>query len=56
MARADNRAQDADDRCIFRTTATTLWFNENGNVAGGLVMVANLQASAVVTAADIDLF
>ncbi len=51
--RADNLAQDGDDRFIFRTTDQTLWFDVNGNLAGGLTLVADLQASAVVTAADI---
>ena len=53
QSRADNLAQDSDDRFIFRTTDQTLWFDSNGNLAGGLLLVADLQASAVVTAADI---
>ena len=53
VTRADNLAQDADDRFIFNTTDQTLWFDSNGNAAGGLTMVADLQAGAVVTAADI---
>ncbi|EYD74492.1 hemolysin-type calcium binding protein [Rubellimicrobium mesophilum DSM 19309] len=51
--RADNLARDADDRFIFRTTDATLWFDSNGNVGGGLTMVADLQAGASVTNADI---
>jgi Ca2+-binding RTX toxin-like protein len=51
--RADNAAQDANDRFIFRTTDKTLWFDNNGNVAGGVQLVADLQQSATVTAADI---
>ena len=35
-SQASNVAQDADDRFIFRTTDTTLWFDVNGNAAGGL--------------------
>jgi Ca2+-binding RTX toxin-like protein len=53
QARADNLAQDADDRFIFRTTDKTLWFDANGNVAGGLTLLAHLPTGAVVTAADI---
>ena len=53
QSRADNLAQDADDRFIFRTTDQTLWFDSNGNGAGGLTLVADLQSGAVVTAADI---
>ena len=52
-ARADNHAQDADDRFIFRTTDRTLWFDADGSGAGAAIMVADLQAGAVVTAADI---
>lgn len=53
QARADFAAQDADDRFIFRTTDKTLWFDANGNVAGGLTLIAHLPMSAVMTAADI---
>ena len=51
--RADNVAQDANDRFIFRTTDKTLWFDSNGSGAGGLYLVADLQSSAVVTALDL---
>ncbi|WP_168732904.1 calcium-binding protein [Aliigemmobacter aestuarii] len=53
VARASNRALDADDRFIFRTTDKTLWFDANGSAAGGLLLVADLQASATLTAGDI---
>jgi Ca2+-binding RTX toxin-like protein len=53
LSRADNRAQDAEDRFIFRTTDRTVWFDANGNAAGGPVLIADLQAGAVFTAADI---
>jgi len=53
QSRTDNLAQDADDRFIFRTTDATLWFDANGNAAGGLTMLADLQAGAVVSAGDI---
>lgn len=53
QSRADNLAQDATDRFIFRTTDRTLWFDADGNGAGAAIMVADLQAGAVVTAADI---
>ena len=52
-SRADNHAQDANDRFIFRTTDATLWFDANGVAAGGLTMIADLQAGAVVSAGDI---
>jgi Ca2+-binding RTX toxin-like protein len=53
QTRADNLAQDADDRFIFRTTDQTLWFDVNGSDAGGLTMIADLQNGAVVTHLDI---
>lgn len=55
QTRADNVAQDASDRFIFRTTDRTLWFDADGNGAGAALMVADLQSSAVVIAADISL-
>jgi Ca2+-binding RTX toxin-like protein len=48
-----NRAGDANDRFIFRTTDETLWFDANGNAAGGRTLIADLQDGARVTAADI---
>lgn len=53
QTRADNVAQDANDRFIFNTATHTLWFDVNGNGAGGLTLLATLQASAVLSAADI---
>lgn len=51
-----NQAQDADDRFIFRTTDNTLWFDSNGNAAGGLTLVADLDAAATLTFADISIY
>jgi Ca2+-binding RTX toxin-like protein len=53
QSRADNVAQDADDRFIFNTATQTLWFDVNGNVAGGLTLIATVQAGVVLTAGDI---
>lgn len=53
QSRADNLAQDATDRFIFRTTDHTLWFDVDGTGAGAAIMLADLQAGAVVTAGDI---
>lgn len=53
QSRADNLAQDADDRFIFRTTDRTLWFDVDGNGSDAAVMVADLQAGATMTALDI---
>lgn len=48
-----NQAGDLNDRFIFRTTDRSLWFDADGTNATAAVMVADLQAGAVVTAADI---
>lgn len=55
-ARADNLAQDGDDRFIFRTTDQTLWFDTDGNGTGAAVLLADLQPGATLTAADIVIF
>ena len=52
-ARADNVAQDGNDYFIFRTTDATLWFDSDGNGGAAAVMLADLQAAAVVTYQDI---
>lgn len=52
QTRADNIAQDADDRFIFNTTDDTLWYDVDGTGSAAAVMVADLQAGAVVTASD----
>ena len=56
VAAANNLALDANDHFNFRTSDTTLWFDSNGNVAGGLIMIADLRAGVAVTAADILIF
>jgi Ca2+-binding RTX toxin-like protein len=53
QTRADNFAQDADDRFIFRTTDNTLWFDRDGSDPVGPVLIADLQHGAVVTHLDI---
>ena len=52
-SRTDNLAQDANDRFIFRTTDTTLWFDQDGAGGASAIMVADLQAGASVSASDI---
>lgn len=54
--RADNAAQDADDRFILRTTDKTLWFDADGSGSGAAVLIADLHAGATMTAADIVIF
>ncbi|HVG46698.1 MAG TPA: family 16 glycosylhydrolase [Rubellimicrobium sp.] len=53
QVRADNFAQDSDDRFILRTTDKTLWFDVDGKGGVDAVMVADLQSNATVTADDI---
>ncbi len=49
-----NQAHDADDRFVFNTTDSTLWYDSNGNVAGGgLIMVADLGNTFALSASDI---
>ncbi len=48
-----NAAHDASDRFIFRTVDDTLWFDSNGNRAGGLTLVADLVRDYLMTAGDI---
>ena len=52
QSRTDNLAQDANDRFIFRTTDTTLWFDKDGTGTAAPVMLADLQSGATMTAAD----
>lgn len=56
QVRADNAAQDTNDRFIFRSTDTTLWFDADGIGVGAAILVADLQAGATMTNADIFLF
>jgi hypothetical protein len=53
QSRADNLAQDSNDRFIFRTTDKTLWFDVDGTGAIAPYLLADLQASATMTNADI---
>ena len=48
-----NQAEDRDVRVIFCTRNETLWFDKNGSKAGGLSLIADLQASADLTHQDI---
>jgi Ca2+-binding RTX toxin-like protein len=56
IIRADNHAQQANDQFIFRTTDRTLWYDANGSATGGLTMLFDLQAGAMLTASDIFIF
>ena len=53
VARGDNQAQDGNDRFIFDTVKTELWYDRNGDRAGGLTLLADFQPGAVMTAGDI---
>lgn len=52
QTRTDNNAQDGDDRFIYDTSTFKLWFDANGNLSGGLTLLATLDATAVVVAGD----
>lgn len=57
LSATGNQALDASDRFIFRASDKTLWFDANGNAAGGSVLVADLQDTAAnLTAADFWIF
>lgn len=43
---------DRDVRFIFDTRNETLWFDKNGDARGGLTLIADLQASAIVEHTD----
>ena len=47
-----NIAPGAEDRIIVRTTDNTVWFDSNGRGAGGLTLIADLQAGVTLTFAD----
>jgi Ca2+-binding RTX toxin-like protein len=50
-----NQAQDGNDHFIFRTTDTTLWFDPDGAGGRGPILLADLQAGAMLVAANFDL-
>lgn len=53
---ASNAAGDADDRFIFNTTDTTLWYDRDGTgTKFAAVLVADLGVGVALTAADIDI-
>jgi murein DD-endopeptidase MepM/ murein hydrolase activator NlpD len=52
-AQASNIAGDADDRFLFRAGDTTLWFDADGTGAVAPLLIADLQAGASVSHADI---
>ena len=60
VARADNVAQEADDRFIFDTTTGTLWADGDGNGAGAAVADGKLHAISaahgVLLAVDLDAY
>jgi Ca2+-binding RTX toxin-like protein len=51
-ANASGTAQDADDRIIYETDTGRLIYDSNGNVAGGDVHFATLDAGLAMTNAD----
>jgi hypothetical protein len=53
QARADNKAQDTNDRFIFRTGDDTLWWDSDGTGSKGPVLIADMSNNFSLTAADI---
>jgi Ca2+-binding RTX toxin-like protein len=50
---SSNSAHDTNDRFVFRTTDDTLWFDANGNKAGGLTLLADFATNVSLRADDI---
>ena len=50
---ATEAAEDRNDHFIFRSSDGTLWFDRNGNLAGGRFVLAVLGAGAELTSDDI---
>lgn len=53
---AGHAALGANVRFIYDTATTSLWYDVNGNAAGGLTMVADLQDAASFGISDVVLF
>ena len=51
-ANATGTATDADDRIIYNTATGALFYDSNGNAAGGATQFATLSAHPVINAAD----
>jgi hypothetical protein len=45
-------AQDADDRIIYESDSGKLWYDSNGNAAGGNYLFADLASGLALTNAD----
>jgi Ca2+-binding RTX toxin-like protein len=56
LSSVGNVGIDADDRFILRTGDKTVWFDIDGAGGAGPVLIADLQATATVTASDFIMF
>jgi Ca2+-binding RTX toxin-like protein len=52
VANATGTAQDADDRIVYETDTGKLFYDSNGNAAGGATQFAQLAAGLALTNAD----
>ena len=52
-ANSTGTAQDADDRVVFNTSTTQLFYDADGSGAGAAVLIATLQSGATLVATDI---
>ena len=55
-ANATGTAQDADDRIVYETDTGKLFFDSNGNAAGGSVLFAVVSPDLALTNANISVF
>lgn len=51
-ANATGQAQDADDRIIYETDSGRVFYDSNGNAAGGNFLFADLESGLAITNAD----
>ena len=51
-ANATGTATDADDRIIYNTVTGGLFYDSNGNAAGGFTQFATLSSLSVINSAD----
>lgn len=52
VANTSGRAADASDRIVYERDSGKIWYDENGNAAGGAVHVATIAANLNLTASD----
>ncbi len=56
VSNATGVALDGNDRFVYNTTADQLWFDSNGNVAGGRTLITDFSYDVALTRFDIMMF